>query len=169
MPQQIKRLISVFAIFVALFLIMRQVLKPDSFGDLGHYRAKAIQENTMKELHYAGSDSCAKCHEDILKDKSLGFHKQLKCEVCHGPGLKHAHYAKQFKTLQLPDSLILYKPTERKDCAICHQINAARIKIQFDTINTSMIHQINVRDHNLQDKKTKVEFKCIECHNPHQP
>jgi len=169
MPQQIKRLISVFAILIALFLIMRQVLKPDSFGELGHYRAKAIQENTMKELHYAGSDNCAKCHEDILKDKSLGFHKQLKCEVCHGPGLKHALFIDKVITAQIPDSLVLYKPIQRKDCAICHQLNAARIKIQFDTINTSMIHQINVLDHNLMDLDTKVEYKCIDCHNPHQP
>ena len=169
MPQQVKRLISAFAIFIVLFLILRQVLKPSSFGELGHYRAKAIHENSMKELHYAGSVNCSKCHEEIRADKALGFHAQLKCEVCHGPGLKHALYADQFKNGQLPDSLILYKPIQRKDCAICHQINAARLKIQFDTINTSMIHQINAMEHNPMDKKTKIAFKCIECHNPHQP
>lgn len=169
MPQQINRLIFAFVIFIILFLILHLVLKPESFGEFGDYRGKAIHENTMKELHYAGSDSCAKCHEDILKEKFLGFHKQLKCEVCHGPGLKHALFIEQVNTAQIPDSLILYKPTERKDCAICHQLNAARIKIQFDTINTSMIHQINVIDHNLMDIDTKVEYKCIECHNPHQP
>lgn len=148
---------------------MHHVLTPDSFGELGHYRAKAITENAMKELHYAESAQCTKCHEEISSDKAIGFHAQLKCEVCHGPGLKHALYADQFKTGQLPDSLLLYKPIERKDCAICHQINAARLKIQFDTINNSMIHQVNTMEHNLFDIKMNIEFKCIECHNPHQP
>lgn len=169
MPQQIKRLISAFAVFIVLFLVLQQILKPVSFGEMGHYRARAIPENKMKELHYAGAVHCSKCHEEIHVDKALGPHAQLKCEVCHGPGLKHALYAGQFKAGQLPDSLLLYKPTRRKDCAICHQMNAARLKIQFDTINTTMVHQVNVTDHNLMDKKNNVEFKCIECHNPHQP
>jgi hypothetical protein len=168
MPEQIKRLISVFAIFIVLFLIMRQVLKPSSFGEIGHYRALAIQENKMKELKYAGSESCTKCHDDLRAEKAAGKHRQLKCEVCHGPGLKHGLYVEKVNG-ELPDSLVLYKPVRRKDCAICHQINAARIKIQFDTINNTMIHQINVLEHNLLDTDTKKEYKCIDCHNPHQP
>jgi len=169
MPQQIKRLIIVFTIFIVLFLIIQQVLKPSSFGVFGHYRANAIQENTVRELHYAGSAKCSKCHDDIHFDKSLGFHAKLKCEVCHGPGLKHALYADKYKGKDLPDSLILYKPDNRKDCAVCHQKNAARIKILFDTVDNSMIKQVNTMKHNLVDKNTKEELKCIECHNPHQP
>ena len=169
MPQQIKRLIAAFTVFIILFLVLRQVLKPESFGELGHYRAKAIQENTRKELHYTVSDSCYKCHEDIRAGKAKGFHAKLKCEVCHGPGLRHSLYAGKFRDGGLPDSLKLYKPIERKDCAVCHQINAARIKILFDTINYSMIHQVNVLEHNPADTTTKEAYKCIECHNPHQP
>jgi hypothetical protein len=169
MPIHIKRLIIAFAVFLALFLVLRHVLKPDSFGELGFFRAKAIQENMMKAMHYTVADSCTKCHKDIKADKAIGFHAKLKCEVCHGPGLKHSLYANQFKGGELPDSLKLYKPIERKDCAICHQINAARIKILFDTINNSMIHQIDALTHNPGDTITKEAFKCIDCHNPHQP
>lgn len=169
MPLHIKRLLGVFVLFIVLFLILQHFLKPSSFGQLGHYRADAIGENTIKELHYAGSENCSTCHEEIRADKAIGKHAQLKCEVCHGPGMKHALYADRFKTGPLPDSLLLYKPVERKDCGICHMLNAARIKIQFDTINHSMVHQVDVMKHNLADKKTNVEFKCIECHNPHQP
>jgi hypothetical protein len=169
MPQQIKRLISAFVLFIVLFLILRQVLKPDSFGELGHYRAKAIQENTVRELHYAGSEVCCTCHQDICTDKTSGHHAQLKCEVCHGPGLKHARSVEKFKGSQLPDSLLLFKPVERKDCAICHRKNAARIKILFDTIDNTVIRQINVLEHNPMDTDTKAEYKCIDCHNPHQP
>jgi hypothetical protein len=169
MPQHIKRLISAFAVFIILFLVLQQVLKPSSFGKLGHYRADAIQENAMRPLHFAGSASCTKCHEDMQTDKALGFHAQLQCEVCHGPGLKHVQYADKFKDGELPDSLKLHKPDSRKECAVCHQINAARIKILFDTIDNSMLRQVNTLKHNPVDKNTKEELRCIECHNPHQP
>ncbi len=169
MPQQIKRLVTAFAVFILMFLVLQQVLKPNSFGKLGHYRAMAIQENEARELHYAGSARCTKCHDEMHTDKAAGFHAQLQCEVCHGPGLKHVLYADKFKDGKLPDSLKLHKPDTRKECAICHQLNAARIKIVFDTVNNSMIKQVNALKHNLVDKHTKEELKCIECHNPHQP
>jgi len=169
MPQHIKRLILAFALFLVLFMVLQQVLKPSSFGKFGHYRANAIIENEMKPVHYVGSANCTKCHEEQQTDKALGFHAQLQCEVCHGPGLKHARYADRFKDKDLPDSLKLIKPDQRKDCALCHQINAARVKILFDTVNNTMVHQVNTMKHNLLDKKTKEELRCIECHNPHQP
>jgi len=169
MPQHIKRLIGTFAAFIVLFLVMQHILKPKSFGELGHYRADAIPENIMKELHYAGSVNCSKCHETERTEKADGFHAQLNCEVCHGPGLKHALYADKFADGSLPDSLKLQKPNQRKDCALCHQKNAARTKILFDTIDNSMIRQVIAMKHHLLDKKTKEELTCIECHNPHQP
>jgi hypothetical protein len=169
MPQHIKRLIGTFAVFIVLFLILQQILKPKTFGDLGHYRAKSIEENAAKALHYAGTENCTNCHDSLRMDKADGFHALLKCEVCHGPGLKHALYAGKFVGVPLPDSLLLHKPSERKDCAICHQKNAARTKILFDTIDNTVIRQIDAMKHKLIDKKTGLERKCIDCHNPHQP
>jgi hypothetical protein len=169
MPQHIKRLVLVFVVFIVMFLIVQHILKPVSFGNLGHYRELSIHENSMKPLHYAGAVNCSQCHDSIRLIKAEGFHAQLKCEVCHGPGLKHVLYAGRFNGKQLPDSLILIKPNERRDCAVCHEINAARIKITFDTINNTMVKQVNVMEHNLMSKKTKIEKKCVLCHNPHQP
>lgn len=169
MPQHIKRLIISFAVFLLLFIVVQQILKPSSFGKYGHYRADAIQEDAMKKSHYAGSAQCVNCHDEQHTDKALGFHAQLNCEVCHGPGLKHAMYADKFKDGNLPDSLLLYKPDKRKDCAVCHELNAARTKILFDTINKSMVHQVNTLEHNLVNKRTNEKLECIECHNPHQP
>lgn len=169
MPQQIKRLVIAFSVILILVFALRQVLKPESFGELGHFRAKAIPENLNKQLHYAVMDSCTQCHKEIRAEKDKGHHAKLKCEVCHGPGLKHVTYAGQFKNGELPDSLKLFKPADRKDCTICHQLNAARIKIQFDTINTSMIHMIDPLKHNPGDEAAKEVYKCIDCHNPHNP
>ncbi len=169
MPLYIKRLILVFAVFILLFLILQQILKPVSFGYTGHYRTKAIEENEQAEVHYAGFGNCSRCHDSIRIGKAEGLHTRLTCEVCHGPGLKHALYADKFIGGPLPDSLVLQKPTERKDCAVCHQINAARIKVLFDTVDNTLIRQINAVEHYLISKKTKKERKCISCHNPHQP
>jgi len=169
MPLHLKRLILVFAVFIILFLILKNILQPVSFGKLGHYREMSIQENSAKPLNYAGAIKCSNCHDSIRLIMAQGFHAQLICEVCHGPGFKHALYAARFKDRQLPDSLILIKPGERRDCAICHEFNAARIKILFDTINNTMVRQVNVLDHYLMSKKTNTERKCVLCHNPHQP
>jgi hypothetical protein len=169
MPQHLKRLVLVFAVFIALFLIVQHFLKPVSFGKLGHYRELSIYENSIEPLQYAGAVNCVNCHDSIRMIYAEGFHAQLTCEVCHGPGLKHALYADRFKGGPLPDSLILITPTERRDCAVCHEINAARIKILFDTINNTMVKQVNGMEHYLMSKKTKMERKCVLCHNPHQP
>jgi hypothetical protein len=169
MPQHLKRLVLVFIVFIMLFLIVQHILKPDSFGKLGHYRELSTYENSVKPLYYAGAVNCINCHDSVKLIKAEGFHSQLTCEVCHGPGLKHALYAGLFKGRQLPDSLLLLMPNERRDCAICHEINAARIKILFDTINNTMVRQVNIMEHNLMSKKTHMEKKCVLCHNPHQP
>ena len=169
MPQHIKRLIIVFVVFIVLFLIVQHILKPVSFGKLGHYRELSIHENTLKPLHYAGVVNCSGCHDSIRMIKAEGFHAKLNCEVCHGPGLKHALYAGMFTGRQLPDSLVLIKPSSRKDCAVCHELNAARIKVQFDTINNTMVKQVTGKEHFLISKKTNTVRLCILCHNPHQP
>lgn len=170
MPQHIRRLISVFVVFIVLFVILQQALKPNSFGEFGHYRGEAIKENEMHEMHYAGKEKCSECHDDIWAEKAEGYHAKLYCEGCHGPGLKHAMYADKFADAdELPDSLKLHIPGERKDCALCHQKNAARTKIQFDTIDNSMLVQIDAMEHNYKSKKTGKIKKCTTCHNPHQP
>ncbi|HCT30315.1 MAG TPA: hypothetical protein DIW31_06200 [Bacteroidales bacterium] len=169
MPLHIKRLVFTFVGLLVFFIILQQILKPHSFGVQGHFREDAIKENTQRALQYAGKANCTKCHDSIHAEKKEGYHSTLNCEVCHGPGLKHAQYAQMFEGKELPDSLTLIKPNERKDCAICHQRNAARIKILFDTIDNTMIHQIDAMEHNLISKKTKKERRCIDCHNPHQP
>lgn len=169
MPQQIKRLLIAFAVFIALFLLIRVMLVPKSFGELGHFRKDAIDENTLKELRYAGKDRCIKCHDTIRMEKAEGYHAQLNCEVCHGPGLKHALYAEKFQKGTLPDSLKLLRPTTREACARCHDLNAARVKMHYDTIDMSVILMVDVKDHNVMDEDTKIKYKCIECHNPHLP
>ena len=170
MPQHIKRLIITFAIVIGLFLVFRYILIPKSFGEYGHYRGEALEENAAKPLHYGGTASCTRCHQDIIDEKSNGHHAGLACESCHGPSYTHAKYADSSRNVALPDSLKLERNTTREYCAACHEKNAARIKILFDTINQSFIKVIEYKKHNyIPDKETGKILKCIDCHNPHDP
>ena len=143
-PPQIKRLALMFSIFIGLFIAVRYLLIPKSFGKYGHYRADAVEEVKASPTNYAGADICAGCHEDIVKLKAKGSHARITCETCHGAALKHTEDPMAIK----PD-----KPHERAFCGLCHSKNAARPK---------NIPQVNLEEHN-------VGMDCYLCHKGHKP
>jgi Cytochrome c554 and c-prime len=144
-PKHIRRLILVFAIFILLFLVARHFLVPETFGKYGHYRAAALDDYSLIEIHYSGQEACLKCHQDIQDLKAQDVHSDIHCETCHGPGQKHVISSK---------ATDITKPSGREFCGSCHLINAAKLK------NT--IVQVDLSKHNIGKN-------CIECHNPHQP
>ncbi|MFC2089466.1 multiheme c-type cytochrome [Bacteroidota bacterium] len=145
MLPQLKILLALFAVFIVLFLVFRSIVIPDSFGELGHYRADALELNEDKELKYAGKQTCIDCHTDIYDIISIDVHQNLSCEVCHGPGIKHAD------SMEASD---ISKLSSREDCGRCHAYNPARPE--------GVIAQIDLNEHNPEMEK------CIDCHNPHQ-
>jgi len=152
MPPQINRLLILFAILIALFLIVRHFLVPASFGDLGHYRANSLIDNADTLLHpvkYRGVKSCEGCHDSVIALKKIGPHVNIKCETCHGPAFKHIKNPKT-DTLLVPKTI----PYTRFFCAKCHTKNKAR--------NEKIIKQIDPNEHN-------VDMACTDCHNPHHP
>lgn len=144
-PPQLPRLALVFAIFIALFLVLRSFLVPDTFGKNGHYRGASLLENEQFEIHYAGQKACFECHQDIEDLKALDVHSTIACETCHGTGQKHYTSG---------DKADIFKPAGREFCGSCHAKNAAKLK--------STINQVDLKEHN-------VGKNCTECHNAHQP
>ena len=144
-PPQLTRLALAFAIFISLFILLRNFLVPDTFGKYGPYRAAALNDYLPLEIHYSGQQACFKCHQDIEDKKAQDVHSDIHCETCHGPGQKHVVSSKAGDVL---------KPSDRDFCGSCHVINAGKLK--------STINQIDLNKHN-------VGKNCIECHNPHQP
>lgn len=145
MPVQLRRLLPLFAIFIAIFLVIRYFLVPDSFGQYGHYRGDALKDVASKELFHASKEDCFDCHDDIREKLENDSHAGLSCIICHGPGLAHTND---------PWENSIEKQGGRKFCGRCHNINAAR--------STDVVFQIDIRNHN-------PEFEnCIECHNPHE-
>ena len=144
MPPQLKRLLLVFVFFIILSVLLIYFLTPESFGEYGHYRGKALEEIASPEARYVQTDDCAMCHDSIAELKNSGLHAPLQCEVCHGPGYKHIE----------DETIKMEIPEEGQFCMRCHSINAAR--------NKKVIKQVDAIEHAEGEE-------CITCHNPHQP
>lgn len=170
MPDQIKRLFVAFVIFLAIFLLLRYLLIPDSFGELGHYRADAIDDVAAYPLKHAGRESCIQCHAEVVEELSNGFHAALSCEGCHGPAYLHVTHSGTADPDHYPDSLRLRRPVERETCARCHDLNASRVKLSGDSTDISIVRMVDVNEHNhfIYDE-TGETIRCIECHYSHSP
>ncbi len=145
MPVQLRRILLVFALFIAIMLVLRHFLKPKTFGDLGHYRADALIDIAAKEPKYTDAENCIMCHDSIGKDKEAGQHNLINCQTCHGSGGSH---------INEPEKNKMIKPEGRAFCARCHEKNPAR--------PNGIIKQIDPAEHNKEEV-------CISCHNPHKP
>ena len=170
MPDQVKRLLVAFVIFIAIFLLLRYLLIPASFGELGHYRADAIDDVAAYPLQHAGREACITCHEGEVEEASYGYHADLSCEGCHGPAYRHAIYSEMADPDNYPDSLRLMRPLEREFCAMCHDLNSSRVKFSSDSTETSMVKMVDVKEHNhFIYEETNEIIRCVECHYPHSP
>ena len=142
--EHLLRVAAVFVTGILLFLVLRAVFVPRSFGLYGHYRADALQEITARPISYAGHKACADCHDDVVQSKASGKHATVNCEACHGPLEKHVEDPAGVAP-QLPDTGVL--------CARCHESNLAKPKA---------FPQVDTKDHSGGEK-------CKTCHNPHSP
>ncbi len=143
-PEQAKRLVIIFTIVIVVLIAARSILVPHDFGKYGHYRASAADEIISQKIKYAGHEICTECHEDIAEVKSSGYHKNVSCEVCHGPAAIHAEET---------DTEGLQAPRGRGYCPLCHEYLASR---------PTGFPQIVSASHNPVKP-------CITCHEPHDP
>jgi len=140
------RLSGLFGAAVAAFLVVRPFFVPETFGDLGHYRAAAITDVQARPMHYADRATCETCHGDVvaLRIEKQSRHAALNCQGCHGPLAAHvASEGEQKPTL--PDVVPL--------CTRCHEQSAGRQK---------RIPQVDPAEHSGGEK-------CSTCHLPHAP
>jgi uncharacterized CHY-type Zn-finger protein len=138
------RLALVFLVGAVLFLVIRGLLVPRSFGQYGHYRGNAIVEIAARPVSYAGHQVCEGCHTEVLDVKSKGVHKNVACESCHGPLARHAGDPASVQPAKL-DTAVL--------CVRCHEANLAKPK---------SFPQVVSADH-------AGGTACNTCHQPHSP
>lgn len=142
--EHLLRVAAALVLGLLLFLVLRSVLVPQSFGRYGHYRGNAIAEIAALPVAYAGHQACENCHNDIAEMKSKGVHKTVNCESCHGPQAKH---------VDDPASVVPAKLNTVVLCARCHQANIAKPK---------NFPQVEAAEHS-------GGAACDTCHQPHSP
>jgi cytochrome c553 len=142
--EHLIRLALLFLAGVVLFLIARAILVPAGFGELGHYRTGALEDNRGRALAFAGHAACADCHDEVAKALGGGRHARVACESCHGPLAAHAADPEATKPARLEVVAL---------CARCHEQNRARPATQ---------PQVDVAEH-------AEGAACTECHAAHAP
>ncbi len=145
MPPQLKTLIPLFVVFIGLFLLVRHLLIPESFGEYGFYRGDALTDIASNEKRVASKAMCVECHWDVQEIIENDVHADLSCIICHGPGLTH---------VEDPEAGNIEKISGREYCGKCHETNPAR--------PADVITQVDLATHNADFEN------CTDCHNPHQ-
>jgi len=144
MPQQLTRLLLIFAVLASGLALARHLLLPETFGERGYYRTAAVEGILKQPIMYAGRERCALCHTQIATAHANARHQSVACEACHGPAAAHT---------EAPTDNPLPVPRERGYCSLCHG---------YDPSRPTGFPQIDPVAHNpLQ--------ACVSCHNPHQP
>jgi uncharacterized CHY-type Zn-finger protein len=138
------RFAFLFAIAFVVFLVVRHLVVPKSFGEYGHYRGAAITEIAARPVHFAGQAACEACHADVAAMKQASIHKGVHCEACHGPLAKHADDPGSVQPAKLDTALL---------CVRCHAASAARPK---------NFPQVAAEEHS-------GGVACETCHQPHSP
>lgn len=156
----------VWRIFTALIAVMalaffaRWLLLPESFGELGHYRADSLQEIMSLELVHQGRQVCGDCHAEIYELHKKDIHFAVQCEDCHGPGNLHVKYHQTTDHSISENQARMPKEYTLEGCLFCHRKLAARPR---------SFAQIDPVEHYEFLHVTDSETPCIECHSPHEP
>ena len=142
--EHLARMAALFVIGAAAFLVLRGALIPADFGELGHYRTSALEDNRAVKRRFAGRAACADCHDVEPAELAAGAHGAVGCEACHGPLAGHA----ADPDIEAPAMLDI-----RSLCGTCHAAAPAR---------PGWFPQVNPAEH------AGLEA-CDECHLPHRP
>jgi hypothetical protein len=152
----VVRIILILIAVVGVGVAVRAMVLPKTFGEFGHYRGQAIQEEMNRPIRNGTNNSCLACHPHIRQMHLEGIHKTVSCEFCHGPFADH-----------VKDGRVIAKLPKKKGeeikylCMRCHnQIIRARSK--------EAIKMISMPQH-LEQKHVRIDHNCNQCHNVHAP
>jgi len=127
-----------------VFLAVRGLLVPDGFGEQGHFRPGALEDNQNRELRFAGRQACFECHGGIAEARHGSRHERVGCESFHGALAAHAAD---------PGSTTPQRPDPKQVCLVCHQHKVSM---------PASFPQIDPAEHG-------DGAVCTECHRPHHP
>jgi predicted CXXCH cytochrome family protein len=142
--EHLVRVAGLFLAGIVAFVVLRSLLIPQGFGEYGHYRTGAIEDNRARPVAFAGRAACLDCHDDAAQAAKGGGHAGVRCEACHGPLAAHAENPTEQKA-EKPDATPL--------CLRCHQASVAR---------PATFPQKDRAEH-------AGDESCVTCHVAHRP
>ena len=111
----------------------------------------------IKGAEFVGMDTCASCHEKIVKDFNRSAHGRIvvssdkiqgqACEACHGAGSLHV----EAQDKQEKKATIINPGKRPEACYKCHLEKKAEMSLQYH--------------HPVPEGK----MSCADCHDPHSP
>ena len=140
----------IVVVAVAVALTVRHFLVPATFGEYGHYRAAAMEDEKAHLSRHAGRAACLECHADIAALHAKDAHASVECETCHGPGAKHVKNSDE--PMRAADS--------RDDCLVCHRHLDAR---------PGSFPQVDWQQHYKFVGVKDTSIACVRCHSGHEP
>lgn len=142
--EHLVRMAGLFVGGLVVFLVLRGVLVPADFGELGHYRAGALTENSSVPPSFAGRELCESCHDEVAESRLASGHAAIACEACHGALAGHA---------EDPGEVMPELPHANRLCLSCHESGVAKPR---------WFPQVEPEEHAGGEA-------CLECHAPHHP
>lgn len=151
----------------------RERMIPETYGDIGSYRAAALDELASRPSVLQADSTCLKCHTNVGEERAETLHKAVRCTHCHGLGREHV--AEATKAAQSPGTSIppakawdgdfrtsidLYVTKDKAICLSCHEAVVGMPKA---------FHKINSKAHleEMGAKDPASRETCFECHGPH--
>ncbi len=173
--RHLRILVLLISVGCATGLFARSQMVPVDFGELGPYRAAALDEIAALPSRLYSDAACLKCHESVAEERADSPHQAVNCSHCHGLG--HQHIIDAELAAKTPDHPIppvaewdgdfrtkidLFITENRSTCLSCHE-SVVGMPESF--------RSINVAEHLEEQGADEVKSAnvCFECHTGHSP
>ena len=155
------------------YLLLRGAVLPESYGQLGPYRAAALDEIAARPNYWQSDATCLACHANVGEQRAGSLHEAVRCAHCHGVGKTHVAQAQLAaagpgitisKAVawdgKLDSRLDLFITKDRDICLSCHE---AAVGMPAD------FHKITAAEHLDSQGAADVDARdaCFECHKGH--
>ncbi len=173
--RHLQILLVLIVLVGAVAWFIRSKMIPLSYGQLGAYRAEALNEIAAQPSKLQSDATCLQCHEDVQEERADSPHVAVHCMHCHGIGQNHVAQARSAaKSRELVVSpaeewdgdfatmIDLFITEDRATCLACHQEVVGM---------PETFRKINVKEHLGEQEAEDVGSAnvCFECHSGHSP